>query len=70
MQPATSTPRRATAISIAATTSLDGGELFPGGSYQGNECRFVPLAAVEDGSLLVAITPMMSFSDPVFVALS
>lgn len=48
----------------------DGGELFPGGSYQGNECRVVPLAEVEDGSLLVAITPMMSFSDPVFVALS
>lgn len=46
----------------------DGGELYPGGSYQGNECLQVPTAEIEDGSLVLAVTPMMSFDDPVFVA--
>jgi len=46
----------------------DGGELFPGGSFQGNECLQVPVAEVEDGSLLLAVTPSLSFEDPVFVA--
>lgn len=46
----------------------DGGELYPGGSYQGNDCLQVPTAEVEDGSLVLAVTPMLSFDDPVFVA--
>ncbi|MBA2282303.1 MAG: hypothetical protein H0W25_13895 [Acidimicrobiia bacterium] len=34
---------------------FDGGDLFPGGSYTGNECVVVPEAEVGDGSLLVTV---------------
>lgn len=43
----------------------DGGQLFTGGSYTGNECLLVPEAEVADGSLLVGIAA--GFGDPVFV---
>jgi hypothetical protein len=43
----------------------DGGQLFTGGSFTGNECLLVPEAEVVDGSLLVGIASV--FGDPVFV---
>lgn len=43
----------------------DGGQLFTGGTFTGNECLVVPEAEVADGSLLVGIAA--GFGDPVFV---
>ena len=46
----------------------DSGELFPGGSFAGNECRVVPEAEVADGSLVVAVSSALG--ERVFVSAS
>ncbi|MGH9120177.1 MAG: hypothetical protein ACRD0A_20610 [Acidimicrobiales bacterium] len=44
------------------------GELFPSGSFTGNECRVVPEAEVADGSRLIAVSSLLG--DPVLVRTS
>lgn len=40
-------------------------EIYPGGETSGNVCVEVPIAEIDDGSLLLLVAP--SFGDPVFV---
>jgi hypothetical protein len=45
---------------------FDGGELFQGGAYTGNECLIIPEAEIADGSLLVTVSAGFT-GDTVFV---